>query len=100
MLINLTWKEHGQNFAGAYDSNSVDAQFIDLVVRTDAGIVTVPYKCMTSAKVDGETIEVLNQAGFATAIGSELPEDDSSEDSSSSVEAELDVNGENGQGDI
>jgi len=82
MLINVTWKEHGQNFAGAYDSNSVDAQFIDLVVRTDAGTITVPYACMTSAKVDGEALEVLNQKAFAKAIGSEIPEDESSEEGS------------------
>jgi len=88
MLINVTWKEHDQNFAGAYDSNSVDAQFIDLVVRTDAGTVTIPYKCMTSAKVDGEALEVFNQEAFAKAIGSELPEEDGSGEGSGDASAD------------
>lgn len=69
MQIILTWVEHGQNFAGYYTSDFVEAHFDFLVVRTNAGNVTVPYKCMTSGSVDSTAVTALNQVGWAEAIG-------------------------------
>ena len=69
MQIILTWVEHGQNFAGYYTSDFVEAHFDFLVVRTNSGNVTVPYKCMTSGSVDSTAVTALNQNGWAHAIG-------------------------------
>jgi hypothetical protein len=69
MQIILTWVEHGQNFAGYYTSDFVEAHFDFLVVRTNSGNVTVPYKCMTSGSVDSKPVTALNQTGWAEAIG-------------------------------
>jgi len=76
MQIQLTWKEHGNNFAGVYEFSSMEAQHDFLVLRTSAGTVTVPYKCMTGAIVGtNDAMTIFNQEAFADEITDLLTED-------------------------